>query len=43
MRTRLMTLYLTPVVYTYMAAVLQKWRHFRKPSPVLEPAMQSGD
>ena len=36
--SQLMTLYLTPVVYTYMAAILDRWRARRKPSgPVLLP------
>jgi HAE1 family hydrophobic/amphiphilic exporter-1 len=44
--SQLMTLYLTPVVYTYMAAILGKWnawkarKQTRKP---LTPAMQAGD
>ena len=29
--SQLMTLYLTPVVYTYMAAVLDRWHQFRGP------------
>ena len=41
--SQLMTLYLTPVVYTYMAAFLEKWRGTRKTRPVLHPAMQAGD
>ena len=42
--SQLMTLYLTPVVYTYMAGLLDRWRRARKkPRPVLEPVMQSGD
>ncbi|HLK46983.1 MAG TPA: efflux RND transporter permease subunit [Bryobacteraceae bacterium] len=42
--SQLMTLYLTPVVYTYMAGFLEKWRAARKkPRVALEPAMQSGD
>jgi HAE1 family hydrophobic/amphiphilic exporter-1 len=43
--SQLMTLYLTPVVYTYMASFLEKWRSFRKKprTPVLEPVLQSGD
>jgi HAE1 family hydrophobic/amphiphilic exporter-1 len=42
--SQLMTLYLTPVVYTYMAGFLDKWRGLRKkPHPVFEHAMQSGD
>jgi hydrophobe/amphiphile efflux-1 (HAE1) family protein len=39
--SQLMTLYLTPVVYTYMAAVLEKWR--RRTRRVLQPALQAGD
>jgi HAE1 family hydrophobic/amphiphilic exporter-1 len=38
-----MTLYLTPVVYTYMAAGLDRWRAWRKPRPTFEAAMQAGD
>jgi hypothetical protein len=38
-----MTLYLTPVVYTYLAAIVEKWRSARKPRRVLAPAMQAGD
>jgi HAE1 family hydrophobic/amphiphilic exporter-1 len=41
--SQLMTLYLTPVVYTYMAAFLQRWRALRRPGPELQPAMESGD
>ena len=43
--SQLMTLYLTPVVYTYMAALLERWRRFRKPREIFEaePAMQGGD
>jgi hydrophobic/amphiphilic exporter-1 (mainly G- bacteria), HAE1 family len=41
--SQLMTLYLTPVVYTYMAGLLEKWRRLRKPRPVLVPVMQAGD
>jgi HAE1 family hydrophobic/amphiphilic exporter-1 len=41
--SQLMTLYLTPVVYTYMAGFLERWRRVRKPRRTLEPALQSGD
>jgi HAE1 family hydrophobic/amphiphilic exporter-1 len=42
--SQLMTLYLTPVVYTYMAAFLEKWRGApKKPRTTLQPALQSGD
>jgi HAE1 family hydrophobic/amphiphilic exporter-1 len=40
--SQLMTLYLTPVVYTYMAAILERWRG-RKPRKALAPVMQTGD
>ena len=35
--SQLVTLYLTPVVYTYMAQ-LQSWLRSRKPSGAMEPA-----
>jgi hydrophobic/amphiphilic exporter-1 (mainly G- bacteria), HAE1 family len=44
--SQLMTLYLTPVVYTYMAAIVDRWNSFkaRKTSKkLLAPAMQAGD
>ena len=41
--SQLMTLYLTPVVYTYNAAVLDWWRAVRRPRPVFVPAAQEGD
>jgi hydrophobe/amphiphile efflux-1 (HAE1) family protein len=41
--SQLMTLYLTPVVYTYMASFLERWRVLRRRPKVLEPAMQAGD
>ena len=43
--SQLMTLYLTPVVYTYMSAILDWWRGLRPSRSVLEaePAMQAGD
>jgi HAE1 family hydrophobic/amphiphilic exporter-1 len=40
--SQMMTLYLTPVVYTYMAAILDRWRAWRRPR-LLEAAMQAGD
>ena len=40
--SQLMTLYLTPVVYTYMAAFLERWRAMRR-RPALSSAVQSGD
>jgi hypothetical protein len=33
-----MTLYLTPVVYTYMAALLKRWRALRGTQAVLQTA-----
>jgi hydrophobic/amphiphilic exporter-1 (mainly G- bacteria), HAE1 family len=45
--SQLITLYLTPVVYTYMAALLDRWRAFRSSHKhgvvEHEPALQSGD
>jgi hydrophobic/amphiphilic exporter-1 (mainly G- bacteria), HAE1 family len=50
--SQLMTLYLTPVVYTYMAAILGKWRSWKgrrvtRRAPALRPAgapvQQAGD
>jgi HAE1 family hydrophobic/amphiphilic exporter-1 len=43
--SQLMTLYLTPVVYTYLASVLETWRRLRRPRRALRhaPAMQAGD
>jgi HAE1 family hydrophobic/amphiphilic exporter-1 len=35
--SQLVTLFLTPVVYTYMAAI-QEWFHKRKQQPALEPS-----
>jgi hypothetical protein len=40
--SQLMTLYLTPVVYTYMAAILVRWNAWKSPQP-LSPVMQAGD
>ncbi len=41
--SQLMTLYLTPVVYTYMSALLERWRALRGTRKVLQPVMQAGD
>ena len=43
--SQLMTLYLTPVVYTYLAAIVDRWKAWKAPKPgkVLSPAMQAGD
>ena len=40
--SQLMTLYLTPVVYTYMAAIVERWNAWRSPK-ALSPVMQAGD
>ena len=40
--SQLMTLYLTPVVYTYMAAIKERWTVGKKAGK-LQPAMQAGD
>ncbi len=43
--SQLMTLYLTPVVYTYMAGIVERWNAWkaRKEHRALSPAMQAGD
>jgi HAE1 family hydrophobic/amphiphilic exporter-1 len=43
--SQLMTLYLTPVVYTYMAAIVDKWNTWKdsKRRKTLSPVMQAGD
>jgi HAE1 family hydrophobic/amphiphilic exporter-1 len=41
--SQLMTLYLTPVIYTYMAAIVEKSKSFRASRKTLAPAMQAGD
>ena len=43
--SQMMTLYLTPVVYTYMCAILEKWRAMSRQRTSLhaEPAMLAGD
>ncbi|HEX3742545.1 MAG TPA: efflux RND transporter permease subunit [Bryobacteraceae bacterium] len=41
--SQLMTLYLTPVVYTYMAAIVERTGRKKRPVKKLEPAMQAGD
>lgn len=43
--SQLITLYLTPVVYTYMAGFLDRWRAMRNAHRALErePVLQSGD
>jgi hydrophobic/amphiphilic exporter-1 (mainly G- bacteria), HAE1 family len=43
--SQLMTLYLTPVVYTYMASIVERWRAMKgaKPKAKMAPVMQSGD
>jgi hypothetical protein len=42
MVSQLMTLYLTPVVYTYMSSVLTWWRRGRR-VPAPEPVLEFGD
>jgi HAE1 family hydrophobic/amphiphilic exporter-1 len=43
--SQLMTLYLTPVVYTYMAAIVDKWNAWKqaRQRKTLSPVMQAGD
>jgi HAE1 family hydrophobic/amphiphilic exporter-1 len=41
--SQLMTLYLTPVVYTYMAAIVERWRTAKKRAHRAVPVMQAGD
>jgi HAE1 family hydrophobic/amphiphilic exporter-1 len=41
--SQLMTLYLTPVVYTYMAAIVDRSKTRKTSRKTLEPAMQAGD
>jgi hydrophobic/amphiphilic exporter-1 (mainly G- bacteria), HAE1 family len=41
--SQLMTLYLTPVVYTYLAAIVERTKGKKAPKVTLEPAMQAGD
>jgi HAE1 family hydrophobic/amphiphilic exporter-1 len=41
--SQLMTLYLTPVVYTYLAALVDRSRNRKSRQKVLNPAMQAGD
>jgi HAE1 family hydrophobic/amphiphilic exporter-1 len=40
--SQLMTLYLTPVVYTYMAAIVERWNAWKSHGS-MAPAMQAGD
>jgi HAE1 family hydrophobic/amphiphilic exporter-1 len=41
--SQLMTLYLTPVVYTYMAAILERRRLKKASQQTLQPVLESGD
>ncbi|MEI9974476.1 MAG: efflux RND transporter permease subunit [Ignavibacteriota bacterium] len=41
--SQLMTLYLTPVVYTYLAALVERKKSKKASPKALEPAMQAGD
>ncbi len=41
--SQLMTLYLTPVVYTYMSAIVDRMTSKKQRAQKLTPAMQAGD
>ena len=43
--SQLMTLYLTPVVYTYLSAIVDRWNTWksRKSHKALSPVMQAGN
>jgi HAE1 family hydrophobic/amphiphilic exporter-1 len=43
--SQLMTLYLTPVVYTYLSAIVDRWNAWKshKSNKALSPVMQAGD
>ena len=42
--SQLITLYLTPVVYTYMSAILERWRKTHRPAEFIpEPSYTTGD
>jgi hydrophobe/amphiphile efflux-1 (HAE1) family protein len=41
--SQLMTLYLTPVVYTYMASIVERTKSLKRSRKPLTPAMQAGD
>ena len=41
--SQLVTLYLTPVVYTYFAGVVERWRRLRAKEAVPEPLRVPGD
>ncbi len=41
--SQFMTLFLTPVVYTYLAAIVDRRKTKKSPRKSLEPAMQAGD
>jgi HAE1 family hydrophobic/amphiphilic exporter-1 len=41
--SQLMTLYLTPVVYTYMASIVARRRAKNTAGENLQPVMQAGD
>jgi HAE1 family hydrophobic/amphiphilic exporter-1 len=41
--SQLVTLFLTPVVYTYFAALVEKWNRWRSKQPVPEPVRVPGD
>jgi HAE1 family hydrophobic/amphiphilic exporter-1 len=41
--SQLITLYLTPVVYTYNAALLERWRKRKHAAPIMHPHPAVGD
>jgi HAE1 family hydrophobic/amphiphilic exporter-1 len=41
--SQLLTLYLTPVVYTYMAALVERWNRWKGIEPAPEPIRVPGD
>jgi hydrophobic/amphiphilic exporter-1 (mainly G- bacteria), HAE1 family len=41
--SQLVTLYLTPVVYTYFASLVERWRRWRGTEPAPEPVRVPGD
>jgi hydrophobic/amphiphilic exporter-1 (mainly G- bacteria), HAE1 family len=41
--SQLLTLYLTPVVYTYLAAILERWKKWKGIETVPQPVRVPGD
>jgi HAE1 family hydrophobic/amphiphilic exporter-1 len=39
--SQMMTLYLTPVVYTYMAAIVDRWNEWKAPQPASALPLQN--